>query len=628
MVARPQEKGAPQNRETLTTNKEKQMNMERQIRRSYRFSLILALLAVLMGSAGVHQAFASGPVGKILGAVTDKSGASVAGAKVSAINQSTAEIRVVQTDGAGNFTFAVLPVGNYTVKVEKAGFQTSEQKDIVLQVDQSVSVLPVLEVGSVSQTITVEAAAAQINVTDATISHVVDQQRVVDLPLNGRDALGLQFTMPGVTFDTDNVAHGQGQHEGVVVNGNRPGSNYYLLDGVDMTDAYLSVAPTFPAPDALQEFDIQTSDFNAQYGRSSGGLINVATKSGTNQWHGDLFEFLRNDKLNAHNYFDPAGSPVGHYRLNQFGGTIGGPIQHDKTFIFGYFQETRQRRSSTATIATVLTPSERPDTSANGGANFSDICPGATCPIDPRTGVAFPNNTIPANRIDPTALNFVKAVLPLPNNGGRGFVYQAPNSANLDDNNEPQFVVRLDHTFRVSDAAFVRYFFNQDRGSGVLGAPAFTHVKDFRNQAAAIEWTHTFSSTLLNSATVGFNRLSHYRAPTKSIGWELYGGPAGQGNPTFPTELFGGVNGSIGGGGDGSFGQNRQTTQISDFITWVKGKHTLNVGGDFRKEAVNRFEDFFSDPDFSFSGQYSNNGLGRSASRAPQLLRIRQRGVQ
>ena len=342
-----------------------------------------------------------------MGTVTDNTGALLPGVTVVVTNQGTNESRTATTDASGDFSFPVLAVGNYTVKATKDGFQVFEQKNIVLQVDQNVTVPVELQVGSVQQVVEVTGATAELNLTDATISHVVDEQRIVDLPLNGRDSLQLQYVMPGVSYDNDNVAHGQGQHEGVVVNGNRPGSNYYLLDGVDMTDSYLSVAPTFPAPDALQEFDIQTSNFTAQYGRSSGGIVNAATKAGTNQWHGSAFEFLRNDKFNAHNFFDVPGAKKPSFKLNQFGGTIGGPIQKNKTSVFGYYQGARQRKDTTTTTRTVLTDQERPDVNANGNADFSDCASvGVPCPVDPRTisttnptGSPFPNNLIPANRL-------------------------------------------------------------------------------------------------------------------------------------------------------------------------------------------------------------------------------------
>ncbi|MDT7810547.1 MAG: hypothetical protein QOJ42_463, partial [Acidobacteriaceae bacterium] len=348
-------------------------------------------VALLCCALAVRPALAVGPTGKIVGTVTDSTGAPVAGAKVSAINEATNETRSYTTDGSGNFTFPVLPSGNYTIRAESTGFQTYEQKGIVLQVDQNVTITPVMQVGTASQVIQVTAQQAQINLVDATISHVVDQERVVDLPLNGRDTLQLQYIMPGVSYDNDTVSHGQGQHEGVVVNGNRPGSNYFLLDGVDMTDSYLATAPVFPAPDALQEFDIQTSNFTAQYGRSSGGVVNAATRAGSNKFHGGVFEFFRNDVLNAHNYFDTPTTKKPSYKLNQFGGYLGGPIQKDKTFFFGYYQGTRQRKDETLTVGTVLTPQERPD--LNGGvSNFPGL-------IDPRTGVPFPGGIVPANRI-------------------------------------------------------------------------------------------------------------------------------------------------------------------------------------------------------------------------------------
>ncbi len=217
------------------------------------------------------SSFAVGPTGRIVGTVTDPGGSAIPGSKVTLTNDNTGETRADTSDASGNFTFPAISVGTYSVRVESQGFQSYVQRGILLEVDQNVSIKAPLTIGSLSQTVEVTSAAQGVNLVDATVSHVVDQQRVEDLPLNGRDPLQLQYIMPGVSYDNNNVSHGQGQHEGVVVNGNRPGSNYYLLDGVDMTDNYLSTAPVFPAPDALQEFDIQTSNFTAQYGRNSGG---------------------------------------------------------------------------------------------------------------------------------------------------------------------------------------------------------------------------------------------------------------------------------------------------------------------------------------------------------------------
>jgi Carboxypeptidase regulatory-like domain/TonB-dependent Receptor Plug Domain len=567
----------------------------------WHFAKVFATIAALLFI--VLPASAAGPTGKVVGTVTDATGNSVAGAKVTVTNQDTNEVRPAISDGSGNFTFPVLPVGDYTIKVEATGFQTYEQKDIVLQVDQNISVNAALQVGATTQVVEVTGAPPSIDLVDATVSHVVDQQRMVDLPLNGRDALQLQYIMPGVSYDNNNVSHGQGQHEGTVVNGNRPGSNYYLLDGVDMTDSYLSTAPVFPAPDALQEFDIQTSNFTAQYGRSSGGMVNVATRAGANKFHGSAFEFFRNTVLDSHNYFDPAGSAKPSFKLNQFGGYLGGPIQKDKTFFFGYYQGTRQRKDETTTVGTVLTPAERPD--MNGGV--SDF-PGA---IDPLTKLPFPGGIIPASRIDPTALKFIIKLMPLPNNSTGGYTFNAPVADNPDSINEDQYLGRIDHNFGPNNLFFGRYFYNQDlySGIGVDNIPGLPHQKYFRNQNVALDYTHTFSPNLINTAVFGFTRIGHHRGPTQGLGWGDFGGPATTSTTGVPSDLYTDISGSVNAGGDGTFVQNRQTWQFTDYVSLVRGKHTMTFGGDLRKESTNRVEDYYTDPIFNFNGQYSGNSL-------------------
>jgi hypothetical protein len=568
--------------------------------RSIRVVLVMSAMLIF----AIGQSRAAGPTGKIVGTVT-ASGAAVPGAKVSITNQDTNEVRSGTSDDSGNFTFPVLPVGNYTVKIESTGFQTYEQKNVILQVDQNITVSAELQVGATTQVVEVSGVQPTIDLVDATVSRVVGQQRIADPPLNGRDALQLQYIMPGVSYDNNNVSHGQGQHEGTVVNGNRPGSNYYLLDGVDSTDSYLSTAPVFPAPDALQEFDIQTSNFTAQYGRSSGGLVNVATRSGANKFHGGAFEFFRNTVLDAHNYFDPAGAAKPSFKLNQFGGYLGGPIQKDKTFFFGYYQGTRQRKDETVTIGTVLTAPERPDLN-----NGTSVFPGA---IDPLTNLPFPGGVIPANRIDPTAVQFITKLLPLPNNTTGGYTFNAPIADNQDSLNENQFLARIDHNFGPSNLFFGHYFFNQDLSDGIGAGggslPSLPHQKYFRNQNVALDYTHTFSPNLINTAVFGFTRIAHHREPTKSIGWNSFGGPASTSAAGTPSDLYTDINGSVNAGGDGAFVQNRQTFQYTDYVSLVKGRHTITFGGDVRKESTNRTEDFYTDPVFNFNGQYSGNSL-------------------
>lgn len=566
-------------------------------------SLASGLLAVMLLIL-TPPAHAVGPTGEIVGSVTDSTGAAIPGAKVTAINEGTNESRTTATDGDGNYTFPVLPVGNYTIKVEAPGFQVYQQKAIVLNVDQNITVNAKLNVGSSSQTVSVTGDTGQgVDLVDATISQVIDERRVVDLPLNGRDTLQLQYIMPGVSYDNDNVSHGQGQHEGVVVNGNRPGSNYYLLDGVDMTDSYLSTAPVFPAPDALQEFDIQTSNFTAQYGRSSGGLINAASRAGTNAFHGGAFEFFRNTVLDTHNYFDVAGEAKPAFKLNQFGGDLGGPIIKQKTFFFGYYQGTRQRKDETITIGTILTPAENPNMTADGSAQFP-----AGSIADPLTGAPFPGGLIPASRIDPTAKATIKGVLNFtPNNSTGGYTYHAPEADNEDSLNEDQYLGRIDQTFGPKDSFFGRYFYNQDLSTGIgAGNINLPHDKYFRNQNVALDWNHSFTPKLINTAVFGFTRVAHHRGTLASDGWDTFGSMPGTSRPGINTELYIAVNGSYNNSGDGTFVQNRQTWQYTDYLSWVHGNHSIAIGGDFRRESVNRVEDYFTDPDFSFNGQYTD----------------------
>jgi hypothetical protein len=575
------------------------------------FRWIWFLLLLVGVSVSPHFAHAAGATGKIVGTVTDPGGSPLVGAKVTITNEGTNQSVSDISDPNGNFSFPSLATGNYSVRIEFTGFQAYVQRGIVLEVDQNVTVRAPLTVGSVSETVEVSSAPPAINLVDATVSHVVDQQRVVDLPLNGRDSLQLQYIMPGVSYDNNNVSHGQGQHEGVVVNGNRPGSNYYLLDGVDMTDNYLSTAPVFPAPDALQEFDIQTSNFTAQYGRNSGGLVNTVSRSGTNAFHGGAFEFFRNTVLNSKNYFASPTQAKPAFKLNQFGGFLGGPIQKDKMFFFGYYQGTRQRRDETQTINQVLSQAQRPD--LNGGvANIKGLMNSSGGdPINPVTRAPFVGGIIPANQIDPTAVRLISALMPLPNNGGNGYSFNSPVANNQDNLNEDQYLGRIDRTFSTHDIVFGRYFYNQDTSNGLGGGniPGRPHLKYFRNQNVALDWTHTFSPNLINTAVFGFTRVAHHRGPTQSVGWEQFGGPAGASAPGTLSDLFTNVSGSINAGGDGAFVQNRQTWQYTDSVNYIIGKHTLTFGGDYRREASNRVEDYATDPTFNFNGLYSGNAL-------------------
>ena len=553
------------------------------------------------------------PTGTVVGNVRDESGAIIPGAKVTITHQGTGAVRSMQTDSSGNYNFPLLPVGTYTLKIEMQGFQTFVQKEFLLQVDQNLTIPVTMKLGEITQELTVEGATAGVDLVKATVIEVVDQRRIVDLPLNGRNPLQLQFLMPGVVFDNVSQGHGQGQNEGAVINGNRPGSNYFLMDGVDAVDSYLGVAPRFPSPDALQEFSVQTSQFSAEFGRNAGGLVNAVIKSGTNEFHGTLFEFLRNEELNANEFFaNRAGRAKPPFKLNQYGGTFGGPIRKDKTFFFGYYQGTNQRKSNVVTIPTVLTQRQRPDLNPGGAADFSEVCPGASCPRDPRTGQFFPNFVIPKDRLDPVAVRFAAGVMPLPNSGS-SYIFNGPSSGPNDKLDETQLIGRIDHSFSAKDTIFGRYYYNNDTAFGLTGnIPTQTFTKQFRNQNFGLNWTHAFNTTMLNTATFGFNRLWHRRGIDQDVGWEDFGGPCsswGCRESPYNLQYVVSIAGSLGTGTNGTFGQPRTGFQASDTLSWIKGKHSLKIGGDYRRESVNRFEDFLTEPSISFTNQFTGNAL-------------------
>ena len=417
------------------------------------------LIAVLIASLP-KLAEAVNATGRILGTVTDATGATVPDAAVTITNLATGALRHMQTDSSGNFNFELLPIGVYSLKVEKTGFKTLVQNDITLQVDENRSVPVTMQLGDVTQQVTVSGTPAGVNLVDATVKEVVDQTRMVDLPLNGRSPLDLQLIMPGTAVDVVGVGHAQSQNDGLVVNGNRAASNYYLLDGVNFINAFQATAPVFPAPDALHEFTMQLGQMSAAFGRDAGATVNAVTNSGTNAFHGTLFEFFRNTKLNASNFFANAtGTAKPPYNLNQYGGSFGGPIRKDQTFFFVYAQQTARRESSPIIIPNVLTPQERL-------GNFSDDCPGSACPIDPRTGKAFPGNIIPQTRIDPVAAAFVQKIMPLPNSGARSYAFNGPTGTGQDHLDESQFVVRVDHSFSDKDRDFRSLLLQRRCGSG------------------------------------------------------------------------------------------------------------------------------------------------------------------
>ncbi len=291
--------------------------------------------------------------GTILGTVTDQSGAVVPGVTITVRETATGQTRTDTTNSSGDYVIPELPVGPYTVDAEKQGFAKVERSGLTLQVDQKMRVDIALQVGQVTQQLVVESTAPVISTDSATVGNVVDNKKVTELPLNGRNFLQLNLLVPGANQGVKG-SQNQGQGGAISVNGAREAANNFLLDATDNNDLAINQYSVAISPEAIQEFKVQASTYSAEFGRSGGAQINVATRSGTNAYHGVLYEYFRNAKLDAKNFFDVPTRPIPPYKRNQFGGSLGGPIKKNKTFFFGNYEGTRIRQSITK-VSTVPT---------------------------------------------------------------------------------------------------------------------------------------------------------------------------------------------------------------------------------------------------------------------------------
>jgi hypothetical protein len=576
--------------------------------------MLIVFLAVFAFAA---MARAQG-IGSISGTVTDASGAVVPAAAVTATSDGTGAAATVKTNGSGSYVFPSLLPGTYTVTVSAPGFKVFEEKSVVLQADQAATVNAALQVGQQSQTISVNADAVQVDTVTGTLSQVIDSARVNDLPLNGRNAAQLTTLVAGVvSTPNDGTDAGVTKSFPVVVeisaNGSLSGQTVYLLDGADNLDDYTDGNLPFPFPDALQEFSVQTSNYDAEYGQSPGGIVNVVTRSGTDRSHGDLFEFVRNGVFNARNYFAPVVDPL---KRNQFGGTVGGPViiphllSGKKTFFFLGYQKTIIRDQVNGQTAYVPTQAELAgnfSATCTTGFSSSGICttPGQQI-YDPfsATHAPFLNNMIPINRYDPAALAVTKD---LPSVTGAGqVVYAVPTNQDL-----WEMLGRVDQVFGPHDRGFLHYYTDTFTQQGVLNTANLITYADQSNihfQSAVIDETHSFTDNLLNDFNLGYEREITVRSPlagspeAATFGVNIYQPPQPSIQDITATGYF-----AIGQNPQATFQRNNYT--LADNVHWVKGKHNLAFGAslELAKMDVNSLN--AETGEFFFNSTNTNNGL-------------------
>jgi len=575
-----------------------------------------AALAFLLASSALptwSQGF-----GTIVGTITDASGAVVPNAKVVATNEGTRISRSVVANDQGYYVITSLQPATYDLVVEASGFARYVRKQLTLLADQSLTVDVRLTVQQQTSTVTVEAAPTQVDTTNATLNQVIEQKRIVDLPLNGRNAASLALLVPGtVQAPPDNADQGIYKTFPVAVtvsaNGSRANQTSFNMDGITNNDVYTNVNQPFPFPDALQEFSVQTSDYSAKYGGNSGASVNIITKSGTNELHGDTFEFVRNAVFNARNFF---AANVDQLKRNQFGFTLGGPISvphvyngRNKTFFFLGYQGTQIRNIQNGLSATVPTPAElRGDFSALLSASNPDNPLGRSVQIiNPTTHFPFSSNIIPVSDLNPSALAFTK-YLPvadaLPN--GRVF-YSQPLSQGFNE-----FLTRVDHSISDRDHLTARYYFDRFNNNGFLNQQNYLSAVSYSvidSHNGLIEETHIFSPSLLNEFRIGVSRVdTHAGPPQGSINVDDLGLNIYQ-PPTPPT--LDGINVS------GYFSVSdfpnsifvRNSYNLADDVSWVIGRHTVTFGGVGTLGQVILRDGYLASGQFGFSATQTNNAL-------------------
>jgi len=633
-----------------------------------------ALLAVVVLFCSLCPLLYSQANGTFSGTITDKTGSVIAGATVKITSQATGVSREAKTDSTGHYLIPLLPVSIYTVHVEAQGFQPAEQKDLRLQVNEQREVDFSLNPASVTQTVEVSATEVAVQTTNPTLGQVITEQQVAQLPLNGRDFVQLATLTPGTTQETNPGSFFNGGPSSEVstrgtyslsVGGSRAQSTDWLLDGVDNNELTAGGIAILPSIDAIQEFKVLTYNYSAEYGTRSGPTVLVSTKSGSNRFHGSVFEFFRNTKLDAKSFF---ASSKEKFNLNQFGAAVGGPIQKDKTFFFADYEGKRQRHgipfSGLVPTADMVNGDYTQDPlggtrgeTSYGGFVFPNIvnpytfspfqCDDGGNPIDPNSDgsqdAGADCNKIPRAMFDPEVNPSVD-----PSGLAMMQLYPQPNLVNTSTLtnfaavpvrklNEGKFDVRLDHSFSSNDSVFARFSYDQADSFIPGGSPGFAEANAFgstqnisnHGRSVAISETHIVNDRNINQFTAGFNRifnhiLSFGNGTCESANIGILGANLNSKCPNAPEGVVTqstkdcvscGLSSTLmnnywalGDRGFAPFQGGTNVFSISDTFDMIRGNHNIRVGMGIRVQQMNVETNAFQD------GFFINFGLTGDAT--------------
>jgi hypothetical protein len=542
--------------------------------------LILWTLVLLLPCLLLAQSFR----GSIRGKVVDPSGGLIAGAKVTAKNSATGQVREAATGADGAYVLAELPAGEYVVMAESAGLSPVAQNVIVNVGSDTAADFDLTGLQKRVEQLTVTEEAPIVDTTRDVLGEVVDRKLVDQLPLNGRDFGKLVALVPGATVEPSGVAAIQSGFGQFSINGNRDRSNNYTLDGTDNNDPFfnnsalnqtgIGGAPASLLPiDAIQEFNLQ-SQFPAEYGRNSGSVINILTKSGTNKLHGSAFEFLRNSAMDARNYFNRTPALKTGFKNNQFGASLGGPIVKDRTFFFGAYEGQRERVGSDFTF---LVPTQAQIQAAQVLAQANGVAPSP-------------------------ALTKLLAFFPAPT-GFNGSVGTVPGTV-ADKNDGNNFIVKLDHQLNSNESLTGRYAFSQSSQVfplGGLGSFAASRLAQFaqtspaRVQVVSVSLLSTLSPTKINEERFGYSRYrTSFDPKDANFDPKTLGIDFGTGLLSVPEIDFGAIFENLGASAFLPHGRTSGSFQFLDNFTWLKGRHTIKLGGEFRRVVIDSFNESLS----------------------------------
>jgi len=578
-----------------------------------RLGALRGLLLAIAWFAGGSPALAQFNSGEIVGIVKDTQGGVLPGAIVIAQHVASRQTFEGVTDTEGRLLLPALRVGEYAITVELSGFKRLVRRGVIVQLGQRLDLEFTLDLGGLTEEVIVVSEAPLLQTANAEIAQVVTNEQVVQLPLNGRQFLQLALLTDNVVVPPGGTRGSALQQAGTLFNvaGQRSGHNIYLLDGVKVTDEYFNNMVVSLAPDAIQEFKITKSQYPAEFGGKAAALVNVATKSGTNEFHGTFVEFVRNSVFDAHNYFDDPRVPVPPLTLNQFGASVGGPLRRQRSFFFANYEGQRIRKSITQTFSV---PTEALRTGDFSG--MATICDPLSIPATGQCTV-FQNNRVPSARLDRLARAFLEKV-PLPNQPGtvQNLTAVGKERADMD-----QFSVRLDHRFRISDQLYGRFTAHdvgdeQPFGTSELNetlVPGFGRIVTTQSRNLALGHTHVFGTGVLNEIRFGYLNVGGGQS-SENEGVDFAGAIGLQGvtrdprDVGYPQVSLAGIFSPM--GDPTSFTRRNNTSfEVYENLLVERGRHTMKFGAylfylRFRPESPDHARG-----SFTYTGEFSGNAL-------------------